>query len=163
MAEKIYVPFDTISKIYSGGAITQPRFYPSYYEFLREQGRQYNGSVQLTSPAGGIISALILTVAKIEQFYLTSVSISLSYNAVSPVGIISAYIEVQKQNTHPIRIDLDDSSGLNTAGICSSKTFSIPWKIEQTDNLSLVVVGKGTASATIEGFFIEAAKVPILT
>ena len=143
MAEIAYKPIEKLSKIYTGGTLTPPKFMPTLYEWLSSKGKQI--FLQSGSNVNGFYT--LFTVPENKILYITSAFI----NAVGADSTTN-YIRI-KGSSYGEKVIAQAIAGN------SSVSFSIPLKILSGVVIEFNVNG-GHTSAGFAGFLSEINDIP---
>lgn len=148
-SEIVYKPVGKIKPIYAGGTITPPKFMPSYYEWLGENGTQIIKYKSL-SAAG---STIVYTVPNNQTFFLTNLALSGDCD-----GVGTGYVIIERDNFVEL-LTLRFPSAKTTG--TQSLNFTIPLKFVSTDALRLIVSSNARGTSTATGFLVSNKDIPV--
>lgn len=160
MSDIAYKPLEKINKqIYEGGTFSPPKFMPSYYEWLREQGADIN--IYKTHSAASEVTLWTIPVGYI--FFLTNVCLSCGVK--DDTGGEKARLSIQSAANEIIIVEIFPVEGMGALvpqWTTITQNFVFPFKIYENQSLRLDNPTNGQSSVCVQGFLVPKTSIPSL-
>ena len=149
-SEVVYKPVEKVKPIYAGGTLSQPKFMPTYFEFLKKH------SVEVSEWKVVISSTenTIYTVPANHTLFLVSASLTIVGTA---GGTPRTGRIIYRGGT---KVLLNVSIMLEGTSDTTSAAFSIPLIINSGDILQVSGANDANTTACITGFLVKNADIP---
>lgn len=142
MADIAFKPIEKIGTIYAGGTLTQPKFMPSYYEWLASLSKVINESLYLSTASG-----TVYTVPENYFFFMTNVNMSCGR---SIAGLSSTALRVTGFEDSEILTIKINGAGQDT----TSQSWAIPFKMPPLGTITVTNSNNTHCTVNIQGFLV---------
>lgn len=130
----VYTPSEKLQRIYRGGGLKPPKFYPTYYEWLASKGQQISYTKSTKKSSAGMVTHDLYTVPKGSTFFLTNCYLIHSANITEVGGSALGYLRIPST----ILLFIEALGYGNTSlGYSINETYLIPFKISGGDKIIL--------------------------